>query len=374
MPDTPILTDSLSIAQFAEELGREAVIAVDLEADSMHCYQEKVCLLQFSTPSRTVLVDPLADVDLAPLGKVLADPAIRKIFHAADYDIRCLARDFGFEVRGLFDTMIVCQFLGEEKVGLADVLGKYFGVVLDKQYQRADWAIRPLTDGMIRYAAEDTRHLHRLVVLLEEKLVEKGRLSWVEEEFSILEQARFTESEGPLFLRTKGAGPLNRRALAILEELLQWRDREAQRRDCPPFKVVGNKGLIEVARNAPRSLNGLVAVEGIFPRLVDRYGKKMLEAVHTALDLPADQLPSYPRTPRQEKDPEADRLLGLLKGWRREAAAQLEIDPGVLINNALLEAISRKAPDSLARLEDLPSMKNWQRQVLGEGILQALGG
>ncbi len=372
MPDTPILTDSLSIAQFAEELGRETVIAVDLEADSMHCYQEKVCLLQFSTPSRTLLVDPLAEGDLAPLGKILADPAIRKIFHAADYDIRCLARDFGFEVRGLFDTMIVSQFLGEEKVGLADVLGKYFGVALDKQYQRADWSIRPLTDGMIRYAAEDTRHLHRLVVLLEQKLVEKGRVSWVEEEFSILEQARFADTEGPLFLRTKGAGPLDRRQLATLEELLQWRDKEARRRDCPPFKVVGNKGLIEVARNAPRSLKGLVAVEGIFPRLVDRYGKKMLEAVHTALELPADQLPSYPRTPRRDKDPNADRLLTLLKGWRRQVAAELAIDPGVLINNALLEAVSRKAPDSSAQLEDLPLMKNWQRQVLGEGIIQAI--
>ena len=144
MPDTPILTDRAAVARFAAELAQETIVAVDLEADSMHSYQEKVCLLQFTTPSRTLLIDPLAVDDLSPLGPVLADPAIRKLFHAADYDIRCLNRDFGFEVRGLFDTMIACQFLGEEKVGLADILGKYFGVVLDKQFQRADWSQRPL--------------------------------------------------------------------------------------------------------------------------------------------------------------------------------------------------------------------------------------
>jgi ribonuclease D len=180
MPDTPILTTSAQVAELAAELGRETAIAVDLEADSMHCYQEKVCLLQFSTPSRTVLLDPLAGADLAPLRDILANPAIRKIFHAADYDIRCLFRDFGIEIRGLFDTMISCQFLGEEKVGLADVLGKYFGVQLDKQFQRADWAQRPLSPGMIRYAAEDTRHLHGLVELLQGKLLEKARLEWVD--------------------------------------------------------------------------------------------------------------------------------------------------------------------------------------------------
>ena len=146
----PILTATAELAAFAEELAGFDTIAVDLEADSLHCYQEKVCLLQFTTGERTVLIDPLAGGDLSPLRPVLADPAIRKLFHAADYDIRCLHRDFGFVVSGLFDTMIACQFLGEEKVGLADVLGKYFGVELDKQYQRADWSVRPLSPPMIR--------------------------------------------------------------------------------------------------------------------------------------------------------------------------------------------------------------------------------
>jgi ribonuclease D len=372
MPDTPILTESAEIARFAEELAGETVIAVDLEADSMHCYREKVCLLQFTTGARTVLIDPLAGADLSVLKPVLADGSVRKLFHAADYDIRCLARDFGFAVRGLFDTMIASQFLGEEKVGLADVLGKYFGVELDKQFQRADWAQRPLSAEMIRYAAEDTRHLHRLAELLEARLVEKGRREWVAEEFALLEEARFTEHEGPLFLRTKGAGTLDRRQLAVLEELLQWREAEAQRRDCAPFKVFGGKGLLEIARSAPVSLKGLVAIEGVFPRLVDRYGKKILAAVQAGLELPSDKLPVYPRTPRVEKDPTVDQRLTALKNWRKSKAAELAIDPGVLINNVLLESLSRQVPQAPEQLVAMAGLKNWQRRVLGEEVLAVL--
>lgn len=368
----PILTSSPEIEALAAALGREQAIAVDLEADSMHSYKEKVCLLQFSTPESTWLVDPLAGPDLSPLKPILADPAIRKIFHAADYDIRCLHRDFGIEIRGLFDTMIGAQFLGEEKIGLADVLLKYFGVGLDKQYQRADWSLRPLTEGMVRYAAEDTRHLHRLAELWEERLREKGRLEWVAEEFSLLEKARFHEQDGPFFLRAKGAVALERRELAVLENLLRWRDGEARRRDCPPFKVMGNASLTEVARTQPRTPQGLVGIEGIPPRLADRYGRDLLGCVEEALLLPAEELPSFPRGERRERDPESEKRFLRLKEWRRQKAAELEMDPGIVINNAALEEIARRLPKGTEDLAAIPGMKNWQRAVLGDGLLTAL--
>ncbi len=372
MPDTPIITDAAGLARWVETLYREPVIAVDLEADSMHSYREKVCLLQFSTPTETVLVDPLAGIDMAPLRPVMADTKVRKIFHAADYDIRCLFRDFQIEVRGLFDTMIACQFLGEERVGLADILGKYFGVELDKQYQRADWAKRPLTGEMIRYAAEDTRHLHGLVDLLERRLEEKGRLSWVAEEFELLEQVRHSESDGPLYLRAKGAGALNPRQLAILEGLLQWRDSEARRRDTPLFKVIGNRALMEIATTAPKGLRALLGIEGISPRLTDRYGKQILDVVGTALELPKENLPVFPRAPRVNKDPEEKERLQRLKAWRAEAAVELGMEPGIVINNALLEELSRLQPRQDADLDRAAGMKRWQRQILSEGILGAL--
>ncbi len=368
----PILTTTEEIAQLATRLSQHAVIAVDLEADSMHNYLEKVCLLQFSTPDETVLVDPLADAELTPLKPVLADPAIRKIFHAADYDIRCLARDFDIEISGLFDTMISSQFLGEERFGLADVLKKYFGVELDKKYQRADWSRRPLSDEMIRYAAGDTFYLHRLVEILEEKLIGKGRLEWVQEEFQLLEKVRFTVHEGPEFLRFKGAGTLNPRQLAVLERLLQWRDGEAQRRDCPLYKVLGNKQVLELARAMPQGRKEMSAVPDLAPRLVERYGGKLLFAVAQGLEVPGNELPHYPRMQRREKDPQAEQRFNRLKDWRKKKAEALELDPGVLINNASLEELAKRWPKQVAELEDIPLMKRWQVRELGTDILKVL--
>ena len=365
----PILTSTEEITAFAAELETYPVIAVDLEADSMHNYQEKVCLLQFSTPDTTVLVDPLVGADLESLRPVMANPQIRKIFHAADYDIRCLARDFDIEINGLFDTMISSQFLGEARFGLADVLRKYYSVELDKQYQRADWSKRPLPEAMIRYAAEDTSHLHQLVENLEGQLIEKGRLEWVQEECALLEKVRFVVRQGPLFLRFKGAGTLDRRQLAVLENLLHWRDAEAQRQDRPLYKVFGSKELLEIARQLPK---GLSQISGISPRLLDRYGKKIIPAIQAALDLSETELPVYPRGERRAKDPQIEKRVIRLKEWRKKISAELEIDPGVLINNALLEELARKHPTVEQDLAEIDLLKNWQRKVLGEGILRTL--
>ena len=368
----PILTTTEQIDDFAVELEKFPVIAVDLEADSMHNYQEKVCLLQFSTPETTVLIDPLADADLSRLRPVMSNPEIRKIFHAADYDIRSLARDFDISISGLFDTMISSQFLGEERFGLADVLRKYFSIELDKQYQRADWSKRPLSPEMIRYAAADTSHLHELVAILEAKLIEKGRLDWVKEECELLEKVRFADSSGPLFLRFKGAGTLKPRQLAVLENLLRWRDKEAQRRDCPLYKVFGNKELLEIARQIPTSLNQLGRLSGVSPRLIERYGKKLLPPVLAAVELSEADLPVYPRGERRAKDPQIEKRIIRLKEWRKKVAKDLELDPGVLINNALLEELARKHPQTEAEFATIDLLKNWQRQVLGVGILRVL--
>jgi len=368
----PILTTTEQVNDFAAELEKYPVIAVDLEADSMHSYQEKVCLLQFSTPDTTVLIDPLVGADLDSLRPVLANQKIRKIFHAADYDIRSLARDFDISINGLFDTMISCQFLGEERFGLADVLRKYFGVELDKQYQRADWSKRPLSPEMIRYAAADTQYLEELTEILEKKLIEKGRLEWVQEEFLLMETVRFADHPESLFLRFKGAGTLNPRQLAVLEHLLQWRDKEAQRRDCPLYKVFGNKELLEIARQIPTALNQMNRLAGVSPRLIDRYGKKLLPAVLAAVELSEAELPIYPRGERRAKDPQIEKRIIRLKEWRKKVAKELELDSGVLINNALLEELARKHPRTKAEFSTIDLLKNWQGKVLGEGILQTL--
>ena len=367
-----ILTATAEVADFAAELAGHETVAVDLEADSMHNYQEKVCLLQFTTPQRTVLIDPLAVNNLDPLKPMFANANQRKIFHAADYDIRSLGRDFNVSVTGLFDTMISCQFLGEERFGLADVLSKYFGVELNKRFQRADWSLRPMSDDMIRYAAEDTRYLHDLARLLEDKLVEKGRLEWVKEECALLEQVRFAPQEGPLFLRFKGAGSLKPRQLAALENLLVWRDEEARRRNCPHYKVLGNKPLLELARLQPVGRSQLDGIDGLPPRLAGRYAGVILQQIGQALELSEEQLPIYPRSVRKEVDPAVEGRFQALKKWRTKKAAELQLDPGVLINNALLEEIATHHPGNQDALVATGLLKRWQQQVLAPGIVKTL--
>jgi ribonuclease D len=367
-----ILTTATEVADFAAELATCETVAVDLEADSLHNYQEKVCLLQFTTAQRTVLIDPLAIADLDPLKSMFANPDQRKIFHAADYDIRSLGRDFDISVRGLFDTMISCQFLGEERFGLADVLGKYFGVELNKRFQRADWSLRPMSDDMIRYAAEDTRYLPDLARLLENKLQEKGRLEWVREECALLEQVRFSSQDGPLFMRFKGAGSLKPRQLAALENLLVWRDEEARRRNTPHYKVLGNKPLLELARLLPEGRSQLDGIDGLPPRLAGRYGVVILQQIVTALELTEEHLPSYPRSLRKEVDPVVEGRFSALKKWRTKIAVELQLDPGVLINNALLEELAQRHPRSADDPAIAELLKRWQQQVLAPGIIATL--
>lgn len=367
--EIPIITEMAQLQDFARRLEQHASIAIDLEADSMHHYREQVCLLQFSTPDETLLVDPLQLSGLEPLGKVLADPAIRKLFHAADYDLRCLRRDFKLEVRGLFDTMIASQFCGEEKFGLADLLRKYFSVELDKKFQRADWTIRPLPPGMIHYAAEDTRHLEGLAAILVDRLHELGRIDWVAEECLLMEQVAFEVQAGPRFLRFKGAGKLKPRQLAILELLLEWREGEAERRDLPPFKVFGNQGLLAIALQAPATARALAGLEGVYPRLAERYGRVLLALVEQAQGLSDEQLPHFPRGVRREREPEVEKRLSNLKVWRTRKAADLGLDSGLLINNAVLEELARQQP---TRIEQLALLKNWQRGILGEELLAVL--
>lgn len=372
MEHTEILTTAAQLAALVDTLARETVIAVDLEADALHNYREKVCLLQVSTPERTVLIDPLAVTDLSPLQPVLANPAIRKIFHASDFDLRCLKRDFNLEVHGLFDTMISAQLLGEERIGLADLLRKYFAVDLDKRYQRADWSQRPLPAEMVRYAAEDTCHLHRLTAMFEQRLEDLGRLSWAAEEFALMEKVRFAENSGPICLRLKGAGTLTRRQLGVAEALLQWREGEGERLNRPVYKVIGNKPLLDLATRMPQEAAELQGIEGLTPRVLERYAKALLTAVQAGLAVPESQLPQFPRALRRAKDPEREERLKQLKAWRQAQAIAYALDPGVLINNAALEALAETWPTTEAALARVAGLKNWQRQELGPSLLAVL--
>ena len=355
-----------------ERISREPLLACDLEADSLHHYQERVCLIQLSVPRESVLIDPLAFGDLSPLGTVLADPAILKIFHGADYDIRSLHRDFGIEVVNLFDTMIACQFLGEKEVGLAAVLKRRFGVDLDKRYQKADWSKRPLSPEMIDYAIKDTCMLSELYLELETELREIGRLGWVEEECELLSRVRtVVRGEEAFFIRFKGASGMEPRTLAVLEELLCFRDEKARARDVPAFKILGNETLRELAVKKPRKGSELSGVPGLTPKLVDRYGEDIVSAVSRGMAIPAERLPRFPRFPRRIREKDQEERLQRLKLWRESKAQEVGIDPGLLANNALLDSLAGTSGQTGDSGDFLP-MKQWQNELFGREILDLL--
>lgn len=373
-PASPeIITTVDGVRRLADRLGREPIVACDLEADSMHHYQEKVCLIQFAVPGYAAIVDPLATPDISPLAPLFANAAIRKVFHGADYDIRSLHRDFGMKVNNLFDTMIACQLLGEREFGLAAQLRKRFGVELDKQYQRADWSRRPLTPGMIEYAVKDTTLLIELYRQLATDLEAKGRRGWVEEECELLSRVRVTErGDEPFFLRFKGASRMDGRTLAVLEELLAFRDGRARQVDVPPFKVLGTDTVRELAERRPRLPEELQGITGLTDKVVARHGEGILRAIERGCAVPEQQLPAYPREERRKMERGEEERLKRLKEWRTEQAGRLGIEPGYIANNALLEMVAIQAPRTMGGLDGLPPMRCWQRSEFGEQILSAV--
>jgi len=367
-----IITTPVRLSEVADNLSKQTEIAVDLEMDSLHHYREKVCLVQVSTRLQSWLIDPLALKSLAPLAAPLANPEIVVVMHGADYDIRSLHRDYGIEVSNLFDTMIAARFLGIAEFGLAALLRARFGIELDKKYQKADWSKRPLSREMCAYAAADTSDLLPLYDQFRAELVQKGRLEWLEEEGRLVCQARVSEKDGPLFLYCKGASRLRGHALAIIEELLQMRDRLSELLDRPPFKVLSADTLIEVAENRPRSLQDLSLVKGMTSGQLQRHGAAILSAVERGIETPESRLPRFPRNAKKEVQERVKERLKNLKSWRERFGAELGLDPGLLAPNWLLEAVADTQGASQEELDAIPGMREWQKRLFGEELARIL--
>nr|NIP60275.1 ribonuclease D [Gemmatimonadota bacterium]NIR80717.1 ribonuclease D [Gemmatimonadota bacterium]NIT86804.1 ribonuclease D [Gemmatimonadota bacterium]NIU33315.1 ribonuclease D [Gemmatimonadota bacterium]NIU37605.1 ribonuclease D [Gemmatimonadota bacterium] len=272
-------------------------IALDLEAAGFHRYSDRICLVQVTTPDeRTWILDALAFEVGDVLRPALEDPGVEVVMHGADFDIRLLDRDLGIHLTGLFDTQAAAALLGEQALGLASLLEEHLGVEHAKKHQRADWARRPLPDDMIRYAAEDTRHLFRLADLLRARLEAKGRIAWAEEESRLLQEIRWEEDgdEDPVS-GVDGARDLDGRALARLREALDWRDEIARERDRALFRVVGDEALLEAAARRPRSTEELSRFRGMSPDLARSRGKELLARFDRVDRRPGEELEPYPR-------------------------------------------------------------------------------
>jgi ribonuclease D len=364
-----------ALADLIAAARREPRVAVDTEAASFHRYRDRIYLIQVSTRDRTALIDPLAIADLAPVGALLADAKVEKVFHDADYDLRVLDRDYGFRAVRLFDTRVAAQLAGEPAIGLAALLDKYLGVKLAKEHQKADWSLRPLPPEMLAYAAADTRHLLELRDALERRLRELGRLAWVEEEFVRLESLRWTGAAGSDadgYLRVKGAKGLPPRALGAFRELHRWRESVAQRDDKAPFRVIGHDALLAASRALPLAPADLARIKELPASLARRHGAALLAAVARALALPERDLPRLERVARLPKDPAFDARVDRLKAVRNRVATELGLEPGVLCGRTTLEAVARARPKDRAGLALVGELRRWQIQVLGDALLEAL--
>jgi len=330
-------------------------LALDTEADSLHAYPEKICLLQISTAAGDVLVDPLAKIDLDLLLAVLN--AHELIMHGADYDLRLLRKHHEFVPSAIFDTMLAARLLGERQFGLSSLAEKYLGVKLDKGSQKADWARRPLTERMETYARNDTHHLKPLADRLKLELQQKGRLAWHQESCArlIVDCSRPSTMDEDSTWRIKGSHKLNRHALAVLRELWRWREAEAIAANRPPFFILNHEKLVSIAATAAIRK----PVEHLLPaRLSPRRHASLSQAIKTALSLPAERHPDILRHKFHRPNEAEMRRYRDLEKHRDGRAHELGIDPTLIASRATLSELARDW-DQYA-----PELMNWQRELL----------
>ena len=337
------------------------VIGIDTEANSFWAYRERICLIQIIADGQVSLVDPLGLKDISPLGEVFHDPGIIKIFHGADYDLRCLHRDFNLHPAPIFDTMVAASLLNYPSLGLSALVKHHFGVDLPKTnaLTRFDWATRPLPEKHLDYVINDVLYLLQLRDLLIEELKQKDLIEEAEWEFRQLEQStrRRQGSELNSVLAIKGSKQLEPQELTVLNRLSEYRELYAERTDTPRFKVISNKALLEMARVQPQKQNQLKGISGVSSVVIGRHGAHLLEAIQAGQkDFQEGQLvaipkPSLVRGPHMDSEFEAR-----LKEWRAEEAAQRNISPQAVLPTSCLKDITRASHVDSMMLTQIPGM------------------
>lgn len=379
--DTPMvmIEDDAALRALVDRLRHEPVIGIDTEADSFHHYREKLCLIQLSDRTHDYIIDPLLLSDLGPLGELLGDERIVKVLHGGDYDVVSLKRDYGIRIRNLFDTMIAAQFLALPRIGLADLIERYFGHHVDKKYQRHDWASRPLLPEHLDYARGDTHFLLALREVLTLFLTRKGRLEAHAEECAILEERDWTRDndESASFLRVKRSNTLDEPGQRVLRALWAYRDNEARGLDRPAFKVLPDEVLLGMASSRPTDDEGLQHVMRRGSSMHRKHGEALLRCVAEGLaderPLPSKEAPAR-RDRRGDSGPAIERLLGPLKEWRNRVVDHRRLAPVVVANNNLLKEIARLTPSTLDELAAVPGIRRWQVKDFGEELLQVVAG
>lgn len=371
LPPFELVTDVESLALCWAALHDEPLLAIDLEANSMFAYRERVCLIQISTPTQDFIIDPVEPLDLEPLGRILANPLVQKVFHAAEYDLILLKREYGWELENLFDTMWASRILGYQRYGLANMLEQLYGVQLDKRFQKSDWCKRPLTPAQLQYAQLDTHYLLQLRQDLHQQLDQAGLLAEAAETFA--QQSHIDLNDQPFdpdhFWNLHGARDLTRRQQAILKELFIYREQVAQRTNLPLFKVLADRTLMELAALAPTNLAQLNGVHGMSNGQIRRRGARILQVVQRGQEAP---LPTRPRNNRKRTPDEVLNRYEKLHNWRKETAVSRGVESDVILSRQALWDIAGGNPSSMAALSKIKSIGEWRCETYGEEILEVL--
>lgn len=349
------------LAELLPKLEAADWLAVDTEADSLHAYPEKLCLIQLSFDGADAIVDPLAGLDLTPLWNILAKHEL--ILHGADYDLRLLRKGFAFVPGAIFDTMIAARLLGAKEFGLGNLVSKYLGITLEKGPQKANWARRPLTERMETYARNDTRHLKSLADILRQQLIEKGRVAWQQESCArlIADCAQFRPIDPELMWRVKGSHQLNPKGLAVVRELWHWREKEAVKFNRPPHFVLPSETMVDIAEAAAES----GPLKEMLPRyLTPRRRGEVLKAIKKGLA--QEQLPGVLRSSHYRQTEQEKKRMHDLEKRRNTYAHDLGIDPTLIASRAMLVMLAKDWNSHQGEL------MSWQRELLnGEPVLLA---
>jgi ribonuclease D len=371
LPKPYLVTQPKQLGEMIRLLQTRPIIAIDTESNSLFAYRERVCLVQFSIPDRDYLVDPLAIKDVSPLGAVFANTKIEKVFHAAEYDLLVMKRDFDFRFANLFDTMVAAKILGREKVGLGNLLAAEFGVRLEKKFQNREWGKRPLPQAMLNYARMDTHYLIRLRNTLRDDLKKMDRLTLAMEDFRRLSQL---DGNGPTpqptnIWRMNGSRDLTPHQATILKMLAEYRQRRAEKIDKPLFKVIADTTLVEIAARKPKTMQDLGKIRGMSESQVRRHGKAILAAVQRGIE----SEPTYRPKQARLADDYIERL-ETLKEWRKRAARKMGVESDVVLPRDLMFKIARENPKDYNTLATILSETPWRLERYGQKIQAVLTG
>ena len=356
------------LAKLIETLLQQPILAIDTESDSLYSYFEKICLVQISTPENDFIVDPL-QIDITPLGAIFQSETIQKVFHAAEYDIMSLRRDYGFCFNNLFDTMLASRILGWARYGLGHILNTHFKVAPNKRFQHYNWGKRPLDQAALTYARLDTHYLLALREIQQRELNQKNRQ---EEAQEIFEQSTQVQGQAKIFnpadfCQIKGAKQLSSEQQSKLQALYVFRDRAARRTNRPPFKIINDAAMVQLAVQAPKTIKDLRMVKGVGKYFEKRYGNKTLKLLRTPQ--PGPVLPKSKNCKPSEK---SLKRYEALRAWRNQVAQKRGVEPDVILSNDTLMTIAKTNPANSAALAQKNILGHWQFKTYAKALLKTL--